>query len=137
MKIDKIDHIGIAVKSLKETIKFYEALGLKPTGLAEVPEQKVLVAFFFPTGNSEIELLESTTPDGPVARFIENKGEGIQHIALRVENIDKALSDLKAKGVRLIDETPRSVNYVHGDARIAFVHPKSTGGVLLELIERK
>ncbi len=106
MKALKIDHIGI--------------------------EQKVRVAFF-PTGDSEIELLESTSPDGPIARFIEKNGEGIQHMALRVENIDATLAELKAKGVRLIDEKPR---YGAGGARIAFIHPKSTGGILLEISER-
>ena len=95
--------------------------------------QKVKVAFF-PVGDSEVELLESTAPDGPIARYIEKNGEGIQHIALRVDDLEKALAELKAKGVRLIDEKPR---YGAGGARIAFVHPKSTGGILLELSEKK
>jgi len=97
-----------------------------------VAQQKVKVSFF-PVGDSEIELLESTSPDGPIAKYIEKNGEGIQHVALRVDNIEAALAELKAKGVRLIDETPR---YGAGGARIAFVHPKSTGGILLELSER-
>ena len=84
-------------------------------------------------GESEVELLESTAPDGPIARYIEKKGEGIQHIAFRVENIDEALEELKEKGIQLIDETPRTGA---GGARIAFLHPKSTGGVLVELCER-
>ena len=133
MKILKIDHIGIAVKSLAESSKLYELLGIKATGTEEVAEQKVKVAFF-PVGDSEVELLESTAPDGPIARYIEKNGEGIQHIALRVFDLDAALAELKAKGVRLIDEKPR---YGAGGARIAFVHPKSTGGILLELSERK
>ncbi len=132
MNILKIDHIGIAVKNLAESAKLYEMLGIKSTGVEEVAQQKVKVSFF-PVGDSEIELLESTSPDGPIAKYIEKNGEGIQHMALRVDNIEAALAELKAKGVRLIDETPR---YGAGGARIAFVHPKSTGGILLELSER-
>ncbi|SHI48900.1 methylmalonyl-CoA epimerase [Desulfofundulus sp. TPOSR] len=131
--IKKIDHIGIAVKDLAKAIEFYEGLlGLKVTGTEVVEEQKVKVAFL-PTGDSEVELLESTTPDGPIARFIEKNGEGIQHIAFRVENLEQALEELKAKGVRLIDEKPRRGA---GGARIAFLHPKSTFGTLVELCER-
>jgi len=133
MNILKVDHIGIAVKNLAESSKLYELLGIKSTGVEEVAEQKVKVAFF-PVGDSEIELLESTAPDGPIARYIEKNGEGIQHLALRVDNLEAALAELKAKGVRLIDEKPR---YGAGGAKIAFVHPKSTGGILLELSERK
>jgi methylmalonyl-CoA/ethylmalonyl-CoA epimerase len=133
VNILKVDHIGIAVKSLAESSKLYELLGIKSTGTEEVAEQKVKVAFF-PVGDSEVELLESTVPDGPIARYIEKNGEGIQHIALRVDDLEKALAELKAKGVRLIDEKPR---YGAGGARIAFVHPKSTGGILLELSEKK
>ncbi|MFA7059276.1 MAG: methylmalonyl-CoA epimerase [Pedobacter sp.] len=133
MKILKIDHIGIAVKNLADSSKLYELLGIKSTGTEEVAEQKVKVAFF-PVGDSEVELLESTVPDGPIARYIEKNGEGMQHIALRVDDLEEALAELKAKGVRLIDEKPR---YGAGGARIAFVHPKSTGGILLELSERK
>jgi methylmalonyl-CoA/ethylmalonyl-CoA epimerase len=133
VNILKIDHIGIAVRSLAESSKLYELLGIKATGTEEVTEQKVKVAFF-PVGDSEVELLESTAPDGPIARYIEKNGEGIQHIALRVDNLEATLAELKAKGVRLIDEKPR---YGAGGAKIAFVHPKSTGGILLELSERK
>jgi len=133
MNVNKIDHIGIAVRNIDESLKFYELLGLKATGKEEVAEQKVRVAFV-PVGDSEIELLESTSPDGPIARFIEKNGEGIQHIALRVDDIKKALAELKANGIRLIDEEPR---YGAGSASIAFIHPKSTGGILLELSERK
>lgn len=132
MNVLKLDHIGIAVKSLAQSAKLYEMLGVKSTGVEEVAEQKVKVSFF-PVGDSEIELLESTSPDGPIAKYIEKNGEGIQHLALRVDNIEAALAELKAKGVRLVDETPR---YGAGGARIAFVHPKSTGGILLELSER-
>jgi methylmalonyl-CoA/ethylmalonyl-CoA epimerase len=132
MNILKIDHIGIAVKNLAESAKLYEMLGIQSTGTEEVAEQKVKVSFF-PVGDSEIELLESTSPDGPIARYIEKNGEGLQHLALRVDNIEAALAELKAKGVRLIDEKPR---YGAGGAKIAFVHPKATGGILLELTER-
>ena len=132
MKITRLDHIGIAVKSIAESLKVYEAMGLKSVGVEEVAEQKVRVAFL-PIGEAEIELLESTAPDGPVAKYIEKNGEGIQHIALRVDNLEAALAEMKAKGVRLIDEKPR---YGAGGAKIAFVHPRSTGGVLLELSER-
>jgi methylmalonyl-CoA epimerase len=131
--ITQIDHIGIAVKDLEETMKFYtECLGLKVTDIETVEEQKVRTAFI-PIGEGEIELLESTDPDGPIAKHIEKRGEGIQHIALRVENIEKALEELKQKGVRLIDQKPRKGA---GGARIAFIHPKATKGVLLELCER-
>lgn len=130
----KVDHIGIAVKDLAEAKKFYsEMLGIKAMGEEVVEQQKVKVCFF-PCGDSELELLESTSADGPIAKFIEKNGQGIQHVALRVNNIEAALTDLKEKGVRLIDETPR---YGAGGASIAFVHPKSTGGILLELSERK
>jgi methylmalonyl-CoA/ethylmalonyl-CoA epimerase len=132
MKITRVDHIGIAVKSIAESLKVYEAMGLKAVGVEEVAEQKVRVAFL-PIGEAEIELLESTAPDGPVAKYIEKNGEGIQHVALRVDNLEAALAEMKAKGVRLIDEKPR---YGAGGAKIAFVHPRSTGGVLLELSER-
>ncbi|MBQ1674973.1 MAG: methylmalonyl-CoA epimerase [Oscillospiraceae bacterium] len=132
MELKRVDHVGIAVKNLDESVKFYESLGFKATGYEVVAEQKVKVAFL-PCGDSEIELLESTEPDGPIARFIEKNGPGIQHVAIRVDDIDKALEELKAKEVRLIDQTPR---YGAGNARIAFVHPKATGGVLLELTQR-
>ena len=133
MKVTRLDHIGIAVKSIAESLKVYEAMGLKSVGVEEVAEQKVRVAFL-PTGETEIELLESTAPDGPVAKYSEKNGEGIQHLALRVDNLEAALAELKAQGVRLIDEKPR---YGAGGAKIAFVHPRSTGGVLLELSERE
>ena len=131
--IEKIDHIGIAVKSIKETSELLSnILGLKVAGEEIVEEQKVKVAFL-PLSDSELELLESTSPDGPIARFIEKKGEGIQHIAFRVNNIEETLDKLKKEGVRLIDEKPR---YGAGGAKIAFLHPKSTNGILVELCER-
>ncbi len=133
-KVLKVDHLGIAVKDLEQAKKFYtETLGMQAMGEEIVEQQKVKVCFI-PCGDSEVELLESTSPDGPVAKFIEKNGEGIQHVALRVDSIENALADLKAKGVRLIDEQPR---YGAGGASIAFVHPKATGGILLELSERK
>jgi methylmalonyl-CoA/ethylmalonyl-CoA epimerase len=134
MKTLLIDHIGIAVKSIEEAKRTYQdILGLDITGVEEVAEQKVRVAFI-PVGESEVELLESTSPDGPVAKFIESRGEGVQHIAFRVDNIDSALQELKDKGIRLIDQTPRKGA---GGAKIAFIHPKETGGVLIELSERE
>ena len=136
MDISRIDHIGIAVTNLADTIKFYEeVLGLKCSGTETVADQKVKVAFF-PLGDSELEFLESTSEDGPVAKFIEgNKGRGgVQHIAVRVDDIHSAIAELKEKGVAMIDEEPR---YGAGGASIAFCHPKSTGGMLLELCERK
>jgi methylmalonyl-CoA/ethylmalonyl-CoA epimerase len=133
MKILCVDHIGIAVKSIDASAKFYtELLGLKMAGVEVVEAQKVKTAFI-PTGEAEIELLESTAPDGPVAKYIDKNGEGIQHIALRVDNIEAALEQLKKHGVRLIDEKPR---LGAGGAQIAFIHPKATNGVLLELCQR-
>ena len=129
----KVDHIGIAVKNLEESLKFYEEiLGMKCKGTEVVEEQKVKVAFL-PIGDTEAELLESTDEEGPIAKYIEKKGEGIQHIAYRVENIEKAIAEMKEKGIRMIDEKPR---YGAGGAKIAFIHPKSTYGVLIELCER-
>jgi methylmalonyl-CoA/ethylmalonyl-CoA epimerase len=133
MKILKIDHLGIAVNSIDEGKSFWsEVLGLSFEGTETVAEQKVTTAFL-PVGESEVELLESTSADGPVAKFIEKRGQGFQHVAFRVENIDEALTELKAKGIRLIDETPRRGA---GGARIAFLHPQATKGVLVELCER-
>ena len=133
MKVLKIDHIGIAVNTIDDAKAFWtDALGLPFEGDETVAEQKVKTAFF-PVGESEVELLESTEPDGPIAKYIEKKGQGIQHVAFRVENIDQALAELKDKGIRLIDETPRTGA---GGAKIAFLHPKATNGVLVELCER-
>ncbi|MBN4050885.1 MAG: methylmalonyl-CoA epimerase [Alkaliphilus sp.] len=133
MKVKKIDHIGIAVKNIEESLKFYkDVLGIECTEIEEVAEQKVKVAFL-PIGDTELELLESTDKEGPIARFIEKKGEGMQHIAFQVDNIEEAIKNMIDKGVRMIDEKPR---YGAGGAKIAFCHPKSTGGVLVELSER-
>jgi methylmalonyl-CoA/ethylmalonyl-CoA epimerase len=134
MKTLKVDHIGIAVQSIKETLKFYSGiLGLKLEGEEVVQEQKVKTAFL-PIGDTEVELLESTAPDGPIAKFIEKKGEGIQHIAFLVDDIDEVLKELGEKGVKLIDLKPRMGA---GGKRIAFLHPKDTYGVLVELCEKK
>jgi len=134
VKVLKLDHIGVAVTGLQEGAKMYEALGLKLAGTEEVAEQKVRVGFF-PVGDTEVELLESTDPEGPIAKFIEKNGGrgGIQHLAFRVDNIVEALESLKAAGIPLIDQVPR---YGAGGAKIAFIHPKATGGVLIELSQR-
>jgi len=134
MKVKHIDHIGVAVKAIEAAGRFYtDILGLKIAEVENVADQKVNVAFI-PITDSEVELLESTDPDGPVAKYINARGEGIQHVAFRVENIEEALAELKAKGVRLIDQEPRNGA---GGARIAFIHPKETNGVLVELCERE
>ena len=134
MNLKNIDHIGIAVANLQESLSFWEtSLGIELHGIEEVAEQNVRTAFL-PVGDTEIELLEPTSADSSVARFIEKHGEGLHHIAIRVDDIEAALAEMKAKGIQLIDEKPR--NGASG-ARIAFVHPKATHGVLLELCERK
>jgi len=134
MNLKNIDHIGIAVSNLQESLSFWErSLGIELHGIEEVAEQNVRTAFL-PVGGTEIELLEPTSADSSVARFIEKRGEGLHHIAIRVDDIEAALAELKAEGIQLIDETPRNGA---GGARMAFVHPKATHGVLLELCERK
>jgi methylmalonyl-CoA/ethylmalonyl-CoA epimerase len=133
MEILKIDHLGLAVNSIDSGKRFWtDVLGLPLEGTETVAEQKVTTAFL-PVGESEVELLESTAPDGPIAKYIEKKGQGIQHVAFRVADLEAALAELKEKGVRLIDKTPRTGA---GGAKIAFLHPKETGGVLVELCER-
>lgn len=129
--IKKISHIGVAVNNLNEVIKFYEeTLGLRIKGIEEVKDQKVKLAMI-PIGESRIEILESTDPEGPIAKFIESKGEGLHHLALEVDNIEETLKKLKERGARLIDEKPR---IGAGGVKIAFVHPKAPR-VLLELCE--
>jgi len=133
MKVKRIDHIGIAVKGIKQAGKFYtDILGLEIEDIEHVSDQRVNVAFV-PVAYSEVELLESTDSDGPIAKYLGSRGEGVQHIAFRVEDIEEALRELKEKGVRLIDQAPRKGA---GGARIAFIHPKETNGVLVELCER-
>ena len=133
LMVKNLDHIGVAVKNLDESLKFYtDILGLEVISKEIVKEQKVKVAFV-PIGDSEIEFLESTDCDAAIAKYIEKRGEGIHHIALRVENIEKALELIREKGIRLIDEKVRcGLN----KTKIAFLHPKSTNGVLIELVER-
>ena len=128
----KIDHIGIATRGIEDALAFYrDALGLDVAKTEEVAEQKVRVTML-PIGDSRIELLEATTEDSPIARFLEKRGPGIHHIAVRVDDIRAALADLKQKGARLIDEEPRTGA---GGCLVAFVHPSSTDGVLLELVQ--
>ena len=136
VKVLGVDHIGIAVGDLQEVGSFWgNMLGLPNNGEETVEEQKVTTGFFPTPNGSEIELLAATADDSPIAKFIEKNGGrgGIQHIALRVDNLEAALADLKEKGVRLIDEKPRKGA---GGAKIAFVHPKASHGVLLELCQR-
>jgi methylmalonyl-CoA/ethylmalonyl-CoA epimerase len=134
MKINQIEHIGIAVSDLKSAIKFYEdVLGLECYAIEEVPDQKVRTAFFR-IGETKIELLESSDPEGPLGKFIEKRGEGIHHIALAVENVDAALHEMEGKGIQLIDKQPRKG--AEG-MLIGFLHPKSTFSVLTELCGEK
>jgi len=131
--VKHISHIGIAVKNLEAGIAFYEKLGLKLEGIEEVPSQMVRVAFL-PCGDTRIELLEPTSEESPIAKYIEKKGEGIQHLAFAVDDLPQALQDSEEEGIRLIDKEPRPG--AHG-ADIAFLHPKSTSGVLIELCKEK
>jgi methylmalonyl-CoA/ethylmalonyl-CoA epimerase len=132
MELTHIEHIGIAVKNLNEVIKYYEhVLGLKCYAIEEVKDQKVKTAFFM-IGQTKIELLESTSDDGPIAKFIEKRGEGIHHISFAAKDLKASLNELKDKQIKLIDENPRKG--AEG-LNIAFLHPKSTYGVLTELCE--
>ncbi len=134
MNISHIEHIGIAVKNLEESIAYWEkTYGLKCYAIEEVVDQKVRTAFFM-VGQTKIELLESTEPEGPIGKFIEKKGEGVHHLAFAVNNIEDALAETEAKGVQLIDKQPRKG--AEG-MTIAFLHPKSTFGVLTEFCEDK
>ena len=132
MTVERIDHIGIAVRSIKDVLPYYrDVLGLRYVGEEEVPDQKVRVAFL-EIGESRIELLEPTNDDSPISGFLDKRGGGMHHIAVLVEDIEEALQRHKEAGSRLIDERPR--NGAHG-MRIAFVHPQTTAGVLLELCQ--
>ncbi len=132
MELNYIEHIGIAVRDLNAAIPYYEqVLGLKCYRIEEVKDQKVKTAFFR-VGQTKLELLESTDPDGPIGKFIEKKGEGLHHIAFAVNHLEAQLSDAATKGVELIDKQPRKG--AEG-LNIAFLHPKSTHGVLTELCE--
>ena len=128
----KIDHLGIAVKAVADAAKMYEqVLGLKVTGTDQVDDQGVRVAML-DIGESRFELLEAIRPDSPIGKFVANRGEGLHHIAVRVDDIEASLAQLKASGVRLIDEVPRKGAH---NTRVAFIHPAGTHGVLLELVE--
>jgi methylmalonyl-CoA/ethylmalonyl-CoA epimerase len=130
----KIDHIGIATRGIEETAGLWlKALGLSEFDTEVVADQKVRVAMLA-VGESRIELLEATSPDSPIARFIEKRGPGIHHLAISVADIQSAIAQLKANGARLIDEQPR---LGAGGCLVAFVHPSSTGGVLLELVQNR
>jgi methylmalonyl-CoA/ethylmalonyl-CoA epimerase len=134
MKVSHIEHVGIAVKDLQEATKYYEeVLGLKCYAIEEVADQKVKTAFFM-VGQTKIELLEATSEESPVSKFIEKRGEGIHHLAFAVNDVDGSLKEVKEKGVRVIDETPRKG--AEG-LSIGFLHPKSTFGVLTEFCEKK
>lgn len=132
MNVKRIDHVGIAIADVAAAKRVYEdILGLKLTR-EEVVEDQGVRTLFYPIAGVKLELLESTTPDGPIAKFLEKRGAGLQHVAVEVDDIESAIAELKAKGVRMIDETPRRGVE---NTRIAFIHPKDTHGVLLELVE--
>ena len=126
-----IDHIGVALPDFGAAAKIFELLGLQRHDPEEIAEQEV-ETLSFQVGDSEIELLKPTSPDSPIAKFLDKKGAGIHHFALRVEDIEREIAHLKAEGIRMIDEQPRRGA---GGKRIAFIHPKSTGGILIELTE--
>jgi methylmalonyl-CoA/ethylmalonyl-CoA epimerase len=129
--ISRVDHIGIAVRSLQESVPLYRAIGLQPSGVEEIPSEMVRVTLFA-VGETRIELLEPTTPESPIARFIAKRGEGLHHICLEVEDIRVTMAELSAQGFRLLSEEPKA----GANARqVCFIHPKSAGGVLIELCE--
>jgi len=130
MRIDRIDHLGIAVESIEQAAQVYEMLGLHVEQVIDVPEQKVRVAFI-PVGESTIELVQPTSQESTVAAYLEKRGAGLHHLALHVGNITAALSELESQGMQLIDRTPRQ----GAEGKVAFLHPKSTGRVLIELVE--
>ena len=128
----RINHIGIAVKNIDETMKFYrDMLGFEFKGMDIVESQKVKVAMF-KIGETNIELVQATSEDSPIAKYLQKNKEGIHHICYEVDNIEKALEDLKAKGVKLIDNEPRKGAH---NTKVAFIHPKASGGVLTEICE--
>jgi methylmalonyl-CoA/ethylmalonyl-CoA epimerase len=129
--VEKINHIGIAVKSLDEAVKFYEVLGIKPYHFEEVESQKVKTAFI-KVGDTNIELLEATSDESPIAKFIEKKGEGIHHICYEVDDVKAVLKQMKSDGLRLIDDEPKPGAH---NMIVAFIHPKSTNGVLTEIAQ--
>jgi methylmalonyl-CoA/ethylmalonyl-CoA epimerase len=130
--LEKLDHIGIAVKDLDQAMKLYrEAFGIEPSIVYESSYTKAKIAFF-PIGEVRVELIQPVSPDSVVGRFLEKKGEGIHHVSYRVKDVDRSLAELERKGVQLIDKTSRQVRE---NERVAFLHPKSTNGVLVELIQ--
>lgn len=133
--VKRIDHVAVVVRDLESALQFYrDTLGIQPSRILDFPREGVRIAFL-PLGGadgSEIELLEPIDPEGSVARFLEQRGGGLHHICLEVPDIDRALADLKAAGARVLDETPRPT----AEGRGVFLHPKGTGGVLLELVQR-
>jgi len=132
MKVKRIDHIGIVVPDIDSALPFWrDGLGIELSHIEDVPEQKSKIAFL-PVSGSEVELVQPTSDDSGVARFLQKRGAGMHHLCLEVDDIDAYLVDLKAKGVRLINETPLSGS---GGKRMAFIHPESTGGVLVELYQ--
>lgn len=132
MNVKRIDHLGIAIADVAAAKRLYEdVLGLELTHEEVVTDQGVRT-YFYPIAGVKLELLESVTPDGPIARYLEKRGAGIQHLAVEVDDIEAAIAEMKAKGLRMLDETPRKGVE---NSRIAFVHPKDTHGVLLELVE--
>jgi methylmalonyl-CoA/ethylmalonyl-CoA epimerase len=133
VKAYKIDHVGVAVASIDSALEIYRALGLSETRREVVPGQRVEVAFL-PVGESHVELLEPTSPDSPVAKFLEKRGGGIHHLCFAVEDLEAALADLSQRGFRLIHTSPVAGA---GGKRVAFLHPEAGGGVLIELAEKK
>jgi len=132
VKITRVEHVGIVVKDIGEALPFYSALGLKAGPTEDLPDAGLKIAFL-PVGESSLELLQPTREDNSQGRFLKENGEGIHHLCLRVEGIDEAIKELVEAGYQMVDQTPRSV--FGGKARVAFVHPRSTHGVRLELWE--
>jgi methylmalonyl-CoA/ethylmalonyl-CoA epimerase len=131
----RIDHVAIIVRSIEQALAFYrDTLGIIPSEIKEVPTEQVRIAFLpmGGPGGSEIELIEPTTPDSSLTKFLENRGEGLHHICLEVNNIDAALAEMQEKGAPVLDKQPR----IAAEGRAIFIHPKGTNGVLLELVER-
>lgn len=131
--LKRIDHLGIAVRSLEQALRLYrDRLGVAPTGTEEVPEEKVRIAFL-PVGGARLELLEPTDDSSPVARFLDKRGEGLHHVCFEVEDLGRILQGAAGSGLELLPGYPRAGA---GGGRVAFFHPRSTGGVLIELVER-
>ncbi len=128
----ELDHIGIAVENLEQGVKFYKALGFEDFGIEDVPSEKVRTGFLKLENHSTLELLEPTSDDSVIKKFLEKRGPGIHHICLRVKDIEAVVQNLKAQGMRLINETPKKGAH---NCKVVFVHPASTGGILLELSE--